>query len=539
MGVTHVIRGEDLINVTPKVLLLRHALGVSDDPVFAHLPLIVNDKRQKLSKRRDDVSVGDYINRGIPAEAMANYLALLGWGPPDGIEQRPMAEMVELFDLAAVSSSSAAFDVRKLEHLSGDKIRLLGVDEFIDRSGPWLTGQPRARSTHRLPRRGNPTGSMPAGLPPWPPWCKSGCTRLPRCPGTWRFCSPIRFEVDDTSWAKVMGKEGAVALAQMQRCAAQLAALDADGWRAGDIEQVVFAVDADSGLLRDDGEPNRKRAQAPVRVAVLGASVGPPLWESLEVLGRPTRWPGSSVPCSGWQRNWGGATGWIGSCGVVASSPPRAPRRRFPVVMTSLLVIAVVVIGYVAVTFAQVWLASDRDDAQPADAVVVLGAAQWDGRPSPVFQQRLDHAAELHARGLAPVIVVTGGSRPGSGHPRLRCLRLPAQLGHRRRGIAGGSRRHRHLHRAGRIGCHPRAAGIGPVGTARHRRLPRLAHLVAGEEVGLARGGVGGIGGGPAGPSCCGRRRRWEWAGSVGFRRLGTDRDRPGPAGIAGLCRPR
>lgn len=84
-----------------------------------------------------------------------------------------------------------------------------------------------------------------------------------------------------------------------------------------------------------------------------------------------------------------------------------------PVVLTSLLVIAVVVIGYVAVTFAQVWLASDRDDAQPADAVVVLGAAQWDGRPSPVFQQRLDHAAELHSQGLAPVIVVTGGKQDG------------------------------------------------------------------------------------------------------------------------------
>ena len=190
MGVTHVIRGEDLINVTPKVLLLRHALGVSDDPVFAHLPLIVNDKRQKLSKRRDDVSVGDYINRGIPAEAMANYLALLGWGPPDGIEQRPMAEMVELFDLAAVSSSSAAFDVRKLEHISGDKIRLLGVDEFIDRSGPWLTGQPRGQVDAPAAPPWEPDRFDASGLPPWPPWCKSGSTPLPRCPGTWRFCSP-------------------------------------------------------------------------------------------------------------------------------------------------------------------------------------------------------------------------------------------------------------------------------------------------------------------------------------------------------------
>jgi glutamyl-tRNA synthetase len=286
MGVTHVIRGEDLINVTPKVLLLRHALGVTDDPVFAHLPLIVNDKRQKLSKRRDDVSVGDYINRGIPAEAMANYLALLGWGPPDGIEQRPIAEMVELFDLSAVSSSSAAFDVRKLEHISGDKIRLLGVDEFIDRSGPWLTGQPRGQVDAPAAPPWEPGRFDAQRFAAMAPLVQERVHTFAEVPGYVAFLFADRFEVDDTSWAKVMGKEGAVALAQMQRCATELAALDADGWRADDIERVVFAVDADSGLLRDDGEPNRKRAQAPVRVAVLGASVGPPLWESLEVLGQ-------------------------------------------------------------------------------------------------------------------------------------------------------------------------------------------------------------------------------------------------------------
>jgi glutamyl-tRNA synthetase len=97
------------------------------------------------------------------------------------------------------------------------------------------------------------------------------------------FADPL--EVDEASWTKVMGKEGAVALAQLERCADELAALGDAGWSAPAIEQVVFAVAPDSGLVRDDGEVNRKRAQAPVRVAALGASVGPPLWESLEVLG--------------------------------------------------------------------------------------------------------------------------------------------------------------------------------------------------------------------------------------------------------------
>jgi glutamyl-tRNA synthetase len=126
-GITHVIRGEDLINVTPKVLLLREALGAPGALVFAHLPLIVNEKRQKLSKRRDDVSVGDYIERGYLPEAMVNYLATLGWGPSDGIEIRPLAEIVAMFDIADVGKSGAFFDVKKLQHFNGEYIRALSV----------------------------------------------------------------------------------------------------------------------------------------------------------------------------------------------------------------------------------------------------------------------------------------------------------------------------------------------------------------------------------------------------------------------------
>ena len=133
MGITHIVRGEDLINVTPKVLLLRRALGIELEPVFAHLPLIVNDKRQKLSKRRDDVSVGDYIDRGYLSEAMVNYLATLGWGAPDGVEIRPRAEIVELFDLSAVNKAGAFFDLKKLDHFNGEYIRALPVTEFVER----------------------------------------------------------------------------------------------------------------------------------------------------------------------------------------------------------------------------------------------------------------------------------------------------------------------------------------------------------------------------------------------------------------------
>ncbi|HJM27258.1 MAG TPA: glutamate--tRNA ligase family protein, partial [Acidimicrobiales bacterium] len=85
MGITHAIRGEDLLSGVPKVLLLLDALG-APHPTYAHLPLLVNEQRKKLSKRRDDVSIADYRERGYLAEAMVNYLALLGWGPPDDVE---------------------------------------------------------------------------------------------------------------------------------------------------------------------------------------------------------------------------------------------------------------------------------------------------------------------------------------------------------------------------------------------------------------------------------------------------------------------
>ncbi|NIR38183.1 MAG: glutamate--tRNA ligase, partial [Actinobacteria bacterium] len=138
MGITHVIRGEDLLNTAPKVKLLWEALGYGDSPVYAHLPLLVNEKRKKLSKRRDDVALGDFRERGYLPEAMVNALALLGWGPPDGVEIRPVAEIVELFSLDDVGKGAAFFDVQKLDHINGEYIRALSPAEFTATADPWL-----------------------------------------------------------------------------------------------------------------------------------------------------------------------------------------------------------------------------------------------------------------------------------------------------------------------------------------------------------------------------------------------------------------
>ena len=137
MGVTHAIRGEDLLSGVPKALLLFEALG-AEAPTYAHLPLLVNAERKKLSKRRDDVSLGDYRARGYLPEAMANHLALLGWGPSDDVEIRPMSEIVAQFRLEDVNRAPAFFDLKKLEHFNGVYIRALDTGEFLRRAEPWL-----------------------------------------------------------------------------------------------------------------------------------------------------------------------------------------------------------------------------------------------------------------------------------------------------------------------------------------------------------------------------------------------------------------
>ena len=138
MGITHVIRGEDLLNTTPKVMMLWDALDLGDKPTYAHLPLLVNEQRKKLSKRRDDVSLMDYHQKGYLPEAMVNHLALLGWGPPDEVEIRPLSEIVELFNLSNVNKGSAFFDVVKLNHINGEYIRALSVEQFIEIAEPFV-----------------------------------------------------------------------------------------------------------------------------------------------------------------------------------------------------------------------------------------------------------------------------------------------------------------------------------------------------------------------------------------------------------------
>jgi glutamyl-tRNA synthetase len=130
MSITHVLRGEDLLDSTHRVLALRRALGADDQPAYAHLPLILGPGGGKLSKRHGAISVEEYRDLGYLPAAVVNYLALLGWAPPDEGELLSLDELVAAFDLERVHQAAATFDPKKLEWLDGEHIRALTLSEL-------------------------------------------------------------------------------------------------------------------------------------------------------------------------------------------------------------------------------------------------------------------------------------------------------------------------------------------------------------------------------------------------------------------------
>ena len=272
MGITHVIRGEDHLPNTPKQQLLWEALG-QRPPTWAHLPLIVNEKRQKLSKRRDRVALESYRDEGYLADTMRNYLMLLGWAPSGDREIVPWSVIEEEFRIEDVNPSAAFFDEKKLRAFNGEYIRALPVDEFIAAAQPWLTGQER------------PQGGIPA--PPWRPeafdpavFAEVAPLVQTRVAVLSEVVSYVDFlfldepQIDEASWAKAMKEPAAQILSD-----ALTAYEGSAAWEAEALKSALEQVGAAHGLKLG-------KTQAPVRVAVTGRTVGLPLFESLAVLGR-------------------------------------------------------------------------------------------------------------------------------------------------------------------------------------------------------------------------------------------------------------
>jgi glutamyl-tRNA synthetase len=268
MGITHVIRAEEHLPNTPKQQLLWEALGVKP-PTWAHVPVIVNEKRQKLSKRRDKVALEAYRDEGYLAAAMRNYLMLLGWAPSGDREIVPWSVIEQEYRLEEVSHAPAFFDVKKLRAFNGDYIRALSAEEFAAVCAPWLGGT----DTIAAPPW-DPAAFDPAVFAAVAPLAQTRIAVLSEIVEYVDFLfldEPVR---DDASWIKVMKDQAPDILD------AALAAFRAlEDWTAETLKTTLEGIGLERGLKLG-------KTQAPVRVAVTGRSVGLPLFESIEVLGR-------------------------------------------------------------------------------------------------------------------------------------------------------------------------------------------------------------------------------------------------------------
>jgi glutamyl-tRNA synthetase len=261
MNITHIIRGEDLIAATPRQLLLREAMAVHDVPVFAHLPLLVSEGGRPLSKRWGDVSVRAYRDRGFLPEAMVNYLALLGWSYDDKTTVFSVDELIERFSLERVGRNPAAFDVAKLEWINGHYVRSRSPAELAEELVPFCV------------RAGMPadTEHGRALLRRVAPLLVERLKRLDEAPSMVRFLFGAS-EPDDKARKVLEG--GSDYLADVA------GALESIGeWTTGAIETALRDLAAKREL-------NARKAFQPVRAAVTGTLVSPPLFESLEILGR-------------------------------------------------------------------------------------------------------------------------------------------------------------------------------------------------------------------------------------------------------------
>jgi glutamyl-tRNA synthetase len=261
MGVTHVIRGEDLLSSTPRQLALYAALE-ADPPRYGHLPMVLGADRKRLSKRHGASSVEELRDLGILPDALVNYLALVGWSFDDHTELMTRAELVERFTIERVNASPGVFDVEKLEWLNGEHVRALDPAAFA------------VAVLDHLRYVGSPLAEAPERVAEAAPLVQEKLRVLSQFEPLTRFLfGPV--EMHPQAWERVAGQAEAADALRAGRD--RLAAVD--GWRAEAIEAALRAACEATGL--------KPRALfTPVRVAITGSTVAPGLFESLELLGR-------------------------------------------------------------------------------------------------------------------------------------------------------------------------------------------------------------------------------------------------------------
>ncbi|HEY2725139.1 MAG TPA: glutamate--tRNA ligase [Pseudonocardiaceae bacterium] len=273
MRITHVLRGEDLLPSTPRQLGLYAALeriGVADStPRFGHLPFVMGEGNRKLSKRDPESNLFVHRERGFLPEGLLNYLALLGWAIAEDRDVFSPAEMVAAFDLSRVSANPARFDLRKAEAINAAHLRALAPEDFVTRVLPYLADAGLVSAS--------PDTQTLQTLRAIAPLVQERCVVLSDAVRMLRFLfvPEEEFAVDPDAAAKNLGSD-AVPIVE-----AALAALQsAPEWTAEAIEQALKSALVDGLGLKP------RKAFAPIRVAVTGRTVSPPLYESMELLGK-------------------------------------------------------------------------------------------------------------------------------------------------------------------------------------------------------------------------------------------------------------
>jgi glutamyl-tRNA synthetase len=271
MGVTDVLRGEDLLPSTPRQLALYAALtdiGVaSGTPRFGHLPLVTGEGTKKLSKRDPTSNLDVYRERGFLPEGLVNYLALLGWSIAEDRDIFSVAEFVEAFDVTRVSANPARFDLKKAEAINATHLRALPVEEFTVRVVPYLAAAGLVSEP--------PTAEQQRILEAIAPLAQERMVVLSDAVGLLGFLFVDDVEVEEAAAAKHLRPDDAAILD-----AATAALQELPDWSTPAIEEALKAALVDGLGLKP------RQAFGPVRVAVSGRTVSPPLYESMELLGR-------------------------------------------------------------------------------------------------------------------------------------------------------------------------------------------------------------------------------------------------------------
>jgi glutamyl-tRNA synthetase len=269
MRITHVVRGEEWISSTPKHLLLADWLGFPR-PAYAHMPLLRNVDKSKISKRKNPAArLTWFQEQGYLPEALLNFLGLLGYSLPSQEEVFTFAQMSESFDWARVNTVGPVFDLDKLGWLNGHYVRELAPEDFAVRALPFLQGAGLVGSPASAAELAALAGAVPL--------VQERVTLLSELPPMLRFLfvPEDAFAVDEAAAAKAFGPGSAEVLTAAADALAPL-----DTWTTATVQAAV-----DAALLEGLGL-KRGKAYLPLRAAVCGASVSPPLPESMALLGK-------------------------------------------------------------------------------------------------------------------------------------------------------------------------------------------------------------------------------------------------------------